>query len=285
MQAVAQRAIQMADHASSMAQRGMLFSARTELIQALQLIVQALDVQESGTQHSTALAAGLTALDEARDFSVSAARPGDAVNVSAIASAHRTSHFRSATSTSLSPVIAQQQYLGQAQNQLAVAAGGVPAASQILYRLGRLQTAMAAHDADSLALHGPQSIVFHQAALATDGANWLAANELGVLYARYGQLPEARQLLVHSVTVHPHVEGWHNLATVHSRLGETELAQRAEGERQLLAQQAGKSPANSNDMVRWVDPKTFAASGGNDVRWPENVAAKSVAGTSGTARR
>ena len=47
-----------------------------------------------------------------------------------------------------------------------------------------LQTAMATHDADSVALHAPQSIVFHQAALATDGGNWLAANELGVLYAR-----------------------------------------------------------------------------------------------------
>ena len=144
---------------------------------------------------------------------------------------------------------------------------------------------MAAHDADSLALHGPQSIVFHQAALATDGANWLAANELGVLYARYGQLPEARQLLVHSVTVHPHVEGWHNLATVHRRLGETELAQRAEGESQLLAQQAGKSSANSSEMVRWVDPKTFAASGGSDVRWPDNVAAKSVAASPAPVRR
>jgi hypothetical protein len=144
---------------------------------------------------------------------------------------------------------------------------------------------MAAHDADPLALHGPQSIVFHQAALAADNANWLAANELGVLYARYGQLPEARQLLVHSVTVHPHIEGWHNLTAVHRRLGETEMAQRAEAERQLVAQQTGKSSAQSNDMIRWVDPKTFAASGGADVRWPENVAAKSAAGSSTTARR
>ena len=37
--------------------------------------------------------------------------------------------------------------------------------------------------------------VFHQAALATDGGNWLAANELGVLFARYGQLAQARQIL------------------------------------------------------------------------------------------
>src|SRR5207245_2382677 len=129
---------------------------------------------------------------------------------------------------------------------------------------------MASHDGDSLALHAPQSIVFHQAALATDGGNWLAANELGVLYARYGQLVEARQLLVHSVTTHPHVEGWHNLAVVHRRLGETDLAQRAEAERQFLVQRPEKSAESSTDTVRWVDPKTFAASGSRDAQGPTN---------------
>ena len=127
---------------------------------------------------------------------------------------------------------------------------------------------MSVHDADPLALHAPQSIVFHQAALATDGGNWLAANELGVLYARYGQLAEARQLLVYSVTVHPHVEGWHNLAVVHRRIGETDLAERAEAERLQLAQKAVKSAPGIGDTVRWVDPKTFAAGSSHDVQSP-----------------
>jgi len=144
---------------------------------------------------------------------------------------------------------------------------------------------MAAHDADPLASHGPQAIVFHQAALATDGGNWLAANELGVLLARYGQLADARRLLLHSVSVHPHVEGWHNLAIVHGRLGETDLAQRAEHERQLLARLGGKSSAESSEMVRWVDPQTFAASGGPDVHWPAEVAPKAVAAAPSGPRR
>jgi tetratricopeptide (TPR) repeat protein len=181
--------------------------------------------------------------------------------------------------------VAQQQYFAQAQAHLAAAAGGVPAGSQILYRLGRLQTALAAHDADPLAMHAPQAMVFHQAALATDGRNWLAANELGVLLARYGQLPDARRLLQHSVSLHPHIEGWHNLAIVHGRLGETDLAARAENERQLLARQGGKSPAESSEVVRWVDPPTFAASGGPDVRWPADAASKAVAATPSSPRR
>jgi hypothetical protein len=224
-------------------------------------------------------------VSEARDFATAAARPEESVNMAAIAATHRTSLAASGGAAPISPVIAQQQYFAQAQAQLAVAVGGLPAGSQILYRLGRLQTAMAAHDSEASALHAPQAIVFHQTALATDGGNWLAANELGVLYARYGQLAEARGLLLHSVGVHPHVEGWQNLAVVHSRLGETDLAQQAQREGQLLASRTAPTPAASNEMVRWVDPQTFAASGGPDVKWNDNTAAKSVVASPHAARR
>lgn len=280
MQAAAQRAIQMANQASVMAQRGMLFSAKAELVKALTLISQTLDVQEGSTTHATALAAGLAALNEAKDFAGVDGR--ETVSIASIAAAHRTT-----LSTSLppgtNPLVAQQEYFAYAQTELTFAAGGVPAASEILYRLGRLQTGLAAHDNSPTALHAPQSIVFHQAALATDGNNWLAANELGVLYARYGQLQEARQLLVRSITLHPHREGWQNLAAIHRRLGETDLAQRADAERQSLEQQ-GATANDPNAMVRFVDPKTFAASGGGDVNWPASVATKQPQSAGATRR-
>jgi hypothetical protein len=91
--------------------------------------------------------------------------------------------------------------------------------------------------------------------------------------------------LLHSVQVHPHVEGWQNLAVVHSRLGETDLAQQAQREGQLLASRTAPTPAASNEMVRWVDPQTFAASGGPDVKWNDNTAAKSVVASPHAARR
>jgi len=283
--AAAQRAVQITDRAAAMAERGMLYSARAELLQALQLIAQALDVQQGGAQHAAALAAGLTSLAEARDFSTPATSPAAAVSVAAIAASHRTTILHNIGKAPLSPVVAQQQYFEHAQSQIAAAVGSIPASSQILYLLGRLHTATAAHDADPLALRGPEAIVFHQAALTTDNKNWLAANELGVLFARYGQLPDARRLLVYSVTIHPHAEGWHNLAVVHRRLGETDLAQRAEHERQLLTRQTGKSPSDSNDRVRWVDPRTFAASGGPDIPWPAAAPSKAVAAAPGAPRR
>ena len=285
MQVVSQRAMQIADKASALADRGMLYSARTELWKALELIAQALDAQEADARHGSALAAAVTALDEARELAQATALPGENANVAVIAASHRTPHLESFQALSRSPIVAQQQYFAQAQQHLAIAAGNLPAASQILYRLGRLQSAIAALDADPLSLHGPQSMVFHQSALAVDSKNWLAANELGVLYARYGQLPESRQLLVHSVTVHPHLEGWHNLAIVHRRLGEADLAARAESEWRLLAQRTGKSRTDAAEMVRWVDPKAFASTGGPEVHWPAEVAVKSTANASSPLRR
>ena len=272
-----------ADQASLMAQRGMLYSAQTELLEALTLIAQALDVEDGTSSHAKALAAGLTALEEARDFARSTSQAGGTVEVATIAAGHRTTLFQNSPQIPSSPVIAQQQYFGYAQERFAHAAGQLPAASQILYRLGRLQTALAAHDADPLALHGPQAIVFHQAALVADRGNWLAANELGVLYARYGQLPAAKEMLLASVTMYPHIAGWQNLAAVHRRLGENDLATRADWERQALAAK-GAAPSGASDIVRWVDPKTFSSKSSSDVRWPADVAAK-PAGAAPTTRK
>jgi hypothetical protein len=267
MTAVQQRAKEISDRGFIMAQRGMLYAGRAELIKSLQLMAQALDVHEGTAVHATALASGLAALEEARDFVTSAVRPGG-VNVAEIATNHQTALLKDASSPdALSPVVAQQQYFAHAQAQLALAVGGQPVSSQTLYRLGRLQTVLAAHDADAQALHAPKAMVFHQAALMVDGANYLAANELGVLLARYGQLNDARRLLVHSVSIYPQAETWHNLAVVHERMGETDLARRAEHERELLVQHTRSMIARqAADLVRWVDPPTFAKSTSRDIR-------------------
>ncbi len=263
MQPVSERAMEISNHAYGLAQRGMLYAARAELIQSLQLVAQALDVQRNTTSHAAALSAGLTALKEAPDFAPPPGRLGAVVNVAEIARAHQTPVLKDVEN--VSPVIAQQQYLAYAQTQLMAAAGKEPVASLTLFRLGKLQMAMAHEDSDPQMQHGPQAMTLYQAALAADDRNYLAANELGVLMARYGQLQEARRLLVHSVSIQPHVEAWHNLSVVHRRLGEADLAQRAEHERELLAQHSPASSAAGSN-VTWVDPQTFAASAGGEVQ-------------------
>jgi len=271
MQPVAEQAAAMSRRAYTMAQKGMLFAAKNELVQSLGLVAQALDVQQATGTHAAALAAGLTALAEADDFSPQSGRDA-ALDVAVVARGHRTLILRE--SRELSPVVAQQQYFSFAQQQLAFSVGGVPAASHTLFTLGKIQMALAGQAAQSQSLHGPRAMVFYQAALSVDSHNYLAANELGVLLARYGQLHDARRALLHSVSTRPHVEGWHNLAIVHERLGEAELARLAENERQLLAGQPAAAKTSAEKLIEWVDPQTFAAHGGREPGWPQPTAAK-----------
>ena len=262
IQAVTAQVQQISAQALTMAQRGMLFSARAELLKALQLIAQGLDAEQGGSSHASALAAGLTALDEAGEFSALQAQAADARAVAALASRHRTPLHRGEQPALVSPAQAQQQYLSHARSQLALAAGGLPAASQTLYQLGRLQTGLSATASHPEAMNVPRAMVYHQAALAIDPTNHLAANELGVLLARCGQLAEARTLLLQSVSIRPHAEAWHNLAVVHRRLGEADLANRAEHEWQLTRREAGRESPATDARFQWVDPKAFAGSGG-----------------------
>jgi tetratricopeptide (TPR) repeat protein len=243
--------------ASAMTAKGMLFAAREELVESLRLVAQAIDDEHKTRARGEALAAGLTALEEAGDFAPGAGDLAATVDVGAIARSHRTPILKE--TQGLSPVVAQQHYLQFAREQLTAAVTGEPTASQALFALGKIQSAIAGPATPSNSLHGPRAIVFYQAALAVDAANYLAANELGVLLARYGQWEDAKRALLHSVSVRPHAEGWQNLATVHRQLGETELARLAENERQLIA--ARPTPRMSAGGVRttWIDPRQFAA--------------------------
>ena len=56
-------------------------------------------------------------------------------------------------------------------------------------------------------------------------------------------------------------------------MGEADLAQRADQERKLLASKPG-GPLSAQSAVRWVDSKSFAATSGQDVPWPAEVAKK-----------
>lgn len=261
--AVAERASDMTQRATEMARKGMLFAAQEELTQVLQFVAHARDAEERTTTRTTALAAGFTALDEADDFASQRSSDASGIRTSEIVRSHRTTILHRAGD--FAPEVARQHYFAYAQQQLALALAGEPAASQALYTLGKIQMAQAGSARQPPSHCGPRAIVFYQAALMVDSRNYQAANELGVLLAQDGQLTEARRALLHSVTVQPHVEGWQNLATVHRRLGEAELARLADNERQLLARQQSATATNSENKVTWVDPKTFAAARGSDL--------------------
>jgi Flp pilus assembly protein TadD len=102
-------------------------------------------------------------------------------------------------------------------------------------------------------------MTLHQAALLVDARNAKAANELGVLLARFGQLEDARRVLRHALTLRPEPQIWRNLAVVHRRLGDAELARRADEEGISLARRISVPQESDGALpVQWVDPGTFS---------------------------
>ena len=174
-------------------------------------------------------------------------------------SGHGTPVLKNENVNHLAPIAAQQWYLEYAQHQLAFACGQLPAASQALYVLARIYTVLDNTQLETQMLCLPQAVALHQAALAVDPRNGRAANELGVLLVRCGQLEDARQVFLHSISVLPAPETWHNLSVVQERMGQMEMARRAaEQSAAVAAQRSEQSPDVPVQSVHWVDPKTFS---------------------------
>lgn len=246
----------------SLGERNALYAARTEFIQALRTVAQAVDAQaglppKDPQACSQALVRGLEALTEADDFAPPGSRLDGDLDLQAIIAAHRTPACKNAPPTT--QLAALQAYFDYAGQQLSRAAAGSPVASQALTGLGKTYTTGKEAEADRLS--GAKAMVFHQAAVATDEQNHLASNELGVLLAKYGQWEAAKQSFTQSLRVRADAAAWQNLAAVHGKLGEQELARLALQERDLLTQ--GKLPNSYSGLdgsptVKWVDPKAFA---------------------------
>jgi tetratricopeptide (TPR) repeat protein len=245
----------------ALATRGACFSARAEFIQALRGISQGLDTEAGGSKFGQALAAGMRALQEAEDFVPRGARIGGEISVDVVARAHRTPVLRDLAKTEMPPSEAAELYRKYAVEQLSTATGGEAAGSLALHSLGKLY-ALFAQDPTNTTLDAQgKAIAFQRAALQADPKNYLAANELAVLLAQQGGYVEARTLLLQAIGISPRPSMWHNLAVVHARLGEMDLAELAH--RTALSSAGGANPGNVQAMaalqtVRWVDPTTFS---------------------------
>lgn len=265
--AVSRRAMALVRKGQSLAVRNAQYSARADFVQALRLIAQAQDEMRGGSQHSKSLAAGLLALEEAHDFVPSGrGRWSDQFDVQVISAAHGTPVIREQGNdgeqqTEMTPWQARQKYYTFAQRKLAEAGGDNAVASAALSSLGKLYVGRDGTAADESLVSSAQARSFFQAALRVDPRNYMAANELGVLLARYGQLQDARQVLQHGVAVEKDFPAlWRNLAVVHQRMGEIDLERQARNEFKLAQHriESGQSPSETGAAIRWVNAKTFA---------------------------
>ncbi|MBM4091812.1 MAG: hypothetical protein FJ276_20650 [Planctomycetes bacterium] len=222
--AVCRKLDEIASRAEDLASRGAYFAARAEMLMALRIVTQTLDAQSGGNEHSQALAQAMRAVREAGDFVPRGSRLEADLDVARFVIAHRTPVLHGENTKGLLPLQAQQRYLEYAQDQFARSCAGFPPASHVLYGLARVYMVLDQAKLDVQTLSVPTAVVLHQAALLVDPTNHRAANELGVLLARFGQLEDARRVLQQSVAVCPEPEAWHNLSVVHQRLGETTLS-------------------------------------------------------------
>ncbi len=258
MIAIMQQADGINRHAFELAQRGAIYSARAEFLRSLHLIATALDSQGNGRQHQIMLAAGMRALDEADDFIIRDPLATTQVDVAQIVGGHQTTILKNQSLDKVSPQEAVGRYLTYAQLQLAGSAGDLPPGSAALFGLGKIFSVPVEVHGPLDSTGGAKAVVYYEAALDVDGRNYPAANELGVVLAYFGRLPEARAALQHSLSIAAQPVAWRNLATVHERMGETELAARARQSAVVAAKQGGASQSTYN--VDWVDAATFASS-------------------------
>ena len=240
--------------------RGAHFSARSEFIEALKLLAASADLAENSRTRSAALAAGLRAIEESDDFVPDRSIVESELDLSILVSSHRTPVLQDVDLERLSMIEARQRYYAFAQEQLAESAGPGRAGSMALYGLGRIAVEMGEKNTLSHPAASHKALVYHQAALASDAENYLAANELGVLLARFGQYEEAQVALNHSVRLHPEATTWRNLSAVNQRLGDEVLARQALGQAEAidLAQRAKAARGSQNGDVRWKSPEEFA---------------------------
>jgi protein involved in polysaccharide export with SLBB domain/tetratricopeptide (TPR) repeat protein len=247
--------------AFDLASHGAYFASRAEFIQALRIIAQALDTEQRMANHSQALAAGLTAMRDARDFLPAASQLEADLDIAAIVAGHRTPVLKGVSVHSMTPQKALQSYFNFAQAQLASAGGRELAASMAYYGLGKLHALLADQQIESLRLARQQSMVFLQASLLVNPRNYMASNELGTLLARSGRFEDARVALAHSVSIHPGVATWHNLAVVYQRLGRMPMAEQASRTADAVAgdlRTRGQHHGRSVHAVHWVDAGRFA---------------------------
>ncbi len=259
LNAVSRQANSQTAHGFQLGSRGAVYSARADFVAALHTIADALDSAGGGNAHQRMLSDGLQTLDEADDFAPQSSGLLSDEDLARIVAGHQTLLLKTAKLDGMSRSAAMSRYLTLAQEQLAGCIAGVPAGSAALFGLGKIYSVPASMHGPADRTHGAKSVAIYQAALLADGRNYRAANELGVLLAKFGRLPEAKNALLHSVMVSPQPTTWENLSAIHRALGEQDLANRAHQEAVLAAARQNHRLGSQAIVVEWLDPTTFAS--------------------------
>lgn len=254
-ESVSHKAVHSIEYGKSLSRRGAAFAARQEFYSALRMMAQSHDASAGGNAYTQSLRSGILALKEAEDFIVSDTETQIGLKVADVIEGHSTNIIGNQEARTMTAIEAMQRYFFAASHQIRTASGSNVVAAEALYCLGKLHTVQARFSATPSKLDIAKAIVFHQAAMAADSNNYRSANELGALLANSGRLDESQDMLKRSLRISQMPQTWQNLAVVHQRRGEQQLAQMAQREAAIAASQANH-PGYSQS-IRWVDSATF----------------------------
>jgi tetratricopeptide (TPR) repeat protein len=263
MMGIEAEAIEHIRHGLKLGDRQAFFAARTEFIAALRSLTRAFDAQAGLASNDEgsfgqSLAAGLRALEEIDDLMPHTGEVDADVDIASIVETHRTPVLKGAGN--VNPINAVQRYLDYAVSELGRAGGTSRVASHALYGFGRAHMALRKDPTPAAQLHASKAMACQQAALRIAPDNYLASNELGVLYAEFRQYELAKGALLRSVSVSSQPTAWQNLAAVHTHLGEHDLAKLAMTERDIASDAQGLKATGHplEDKLIWVSPDKFS---------------------------
>jgi len=250
-QADAQKAVHNIEYGKSLSRRGAAYAARQEFYSSLRILAQSHDKQAGGTAYTQALRNGIVAIKEAQDFIVTDTESQIGLRVPSVIETHSTKIISDELAKGMTAIEAAQRYFAYASHQLSRCGGHNVVAAEALYCLGKLHSVQANSGNDSSKLDMAKSMIYHQAAVASDPTNYRSLNELGVLYANSGRFDESKQMLKKSLRIKQLPQAWQNLSVIHQRMGEVQLAQLANREFEMVSTQAPTSD------IRWTPTAEF----------------------------
>lgn len=239
--------------AFTLARHGALHAAKGRFEELLSELARAKDASQMTDRHARALAAGLRALREADDFTSTNNNPPEP---QAIAAGHLTPMLHEGSHEWTLPHEAIAMYHLYAQQKMAAAVSGEQAGSMMLFGLGKINAQLAERD------HMPQairkSLTMYRSAVAAHQMNYLAANEAGVLLARSGRYRQSLPLLNIAAQIGGSSATHRNLAHVHSKLGNTQLAtQHQHVAVQVARREMVRGQLSTERGIAWVSPEEF----------------------------
>ena len=212
------RAREHIEYGESLARRNSYLAAREEFTLALLLIARSHKTPSDPEAYLNRLAQGLTALDEAADFSGPNVEWSKQGVLQQKVLSHKTKLISPNNINKLSRTRALDLYYGFAQSQIELAIGYSAAGSAALHTLGKIETRSSLNSQRGDWTGQARALVFLRAAMSCNPGNADCANELGVLLHDMGRLKEAEQALKVAIASSPSRSAWANLAAVHSQL-------------------------------------------------------------------